>query len=164
MYRSTVKVKNKIVRAFFLYIFKCPALNLSIAAVDFFREDRRKRSYLSYSVIGCELRASFDYLLYIIRAHSNKAGTLHKRRSIHSTDIHRSSAACLSCYPEIAQSFDSVHSYSRFLCAYEKFESAVLTSEINRILFAFLTLFKTQNNSAVLVFGYADLIHINTSL
>ena len=164
MCRSTVKVKNKIVRAVFLYIFKCPALPLSIAVVDFFREERRKRRYFSYSVIGCELRASFDYLLYIVRAHSNKAGTLHKRRSIHSTDIHRSSAACLSCHHEIAQPFDSVHSDSRFLCSYKKFESAVLPSEINRVPFAVLTLFKTQNNSAVLVFGYADFIHINTSL
>jgi len=131
---------------------------------DFFREESRKRRYFSYIVIGCELRASFNNLLYIVRAHSNKADTLHKRRSIHSAYIHRSSAACLSCYPEIAQPFDSVHSDSRFLCGYKKFESAVLTSEINRVLFTVLTLFKTQYNSTVLIFGYADFIHINTSL
>ena len=164
MYCSTVKIKNKIVRAVFLYIFKCSAFPLSIAVVDFFREERRKRRYFSYSVVGCELRASFDYLLYIVRAHSNKAGTLHKRRSIHSADIHRSSAACLSGYPEIAQPIDSVHSDSRFFCGYKKFESAVLTSEINRVLFTVLTLFKTQYNSTILIFGYADFIHINTSL
>ena len=152
VYRSTVKVKNKIVRAVFLYIFKRPALPLSIAVIVFFRKKCRQRRNLSYRIISCELRASFNNLLHIVRTHSDKAGTLDKRRSIHSADIHRSSAVRLSCYHEKAQSVYRTYPYRCLFGSYKGLKSAVFTPEIYTVFYTVVTFFKTQYDCAVLIF------------